>query len=483
MSPKETSMGQTIQKRNPPSNSNSNEDLSVLSENCNNYNNNKDDDDGFTPLIEEGLTMEVGRYDNKSLAKSTSNMAAAVLKNTVISNTGLAVLCLLAVQNCSKNLLMRFVMKDQPKFLTSAAVLGSECIKLTLSVLWIFLVQRKSPASIVKYLKEDMRNTLLLIVPASCYNLQMSLEYVALANIDAAVFSVLVQTKLLCTALSASLVLKKQLKYIQVISLVLLTTGVMLCNLKSGSSSTTEAAADVDTDDLDGLENNGGSMEVLGNEFTGIMATLGIAASSGVASVYTEKVIKGGNNTRKLSEDYGLAYTQVQLALMSLVTIGLYACAKDSAAIYNYGLFHNFTPAAFGSVLMSAVGGLIVASVLKYADSILKGYATALSVLLTGMLSQVLFGTQLSMIYFMGMINVSIIGLRLMALATKRAHTSYPPHKNLLFCYRHDMSLGHYRRSLVQWQELGRLHLCKRQILIVQHVMQYFSLRVLFPER
>ena len=93
---------------------------------------------------------------------------------------------------------------------------------------------------------------------------------------------------------------------------------------------------------------------------------------------------------------------------MSLLTIGLYACAKDSAQIQQFGLFHNFTPAAFGSVVMSAVGGLIVASVLKYADSILKGYATALSVLLTGMLSMVLFGTQLSTVYFMGMINVSL---------------------------------------------------------------------------
>jgi UDP-sugar transporter A1/2/3 len=55
---------------------------------------------------------------------------------------------------------------------------------------------------------------------------------------------------------------------------------------------------------------------------------------------------------------------------------------------------------------MSALGGLIVASVLKYADSVLKGYATAMSVILTGLLSMVLFGTTLSVIYFMGIINV-----------------------------------------------------------------------------
>jgi UDP-sugar transporter A1/2/3 len=54
----------------------------------------------------------------------------------------------------------------------------------------------------------------------------------------------------------------------------------------------------------------------------------------------------------------------------------------------------------------SAIGGLIVAAVLKYADAVLKGYATAISVIMTGVLSMFLFGTQLNAIYFLGIINV-----------------------------------------------------------------------------
>ena len=49
---------------------------------------------------------------------------------------------------------------------------------------------------------------------------------------------------------------------------------------------------------------------------------------------------------------------------------------------------------------------LTVAAVLKYADAVLKGYATAISVLLTGVLSMVLFGTELSVEYALGMTNV-----------------------------------------------------------------------------
>jgi drug/metabolite transporter (DMT)-like permease len=47
-------------------------------------------------------------------------------------------------------------------------------------------------------------------------------------------------------------------------------------------------------------------------------------------------------------------------------------------------------------------------TVLKYSDSVLKGYATACSVVMTGVLSMILFGTELNIIYFLGIINVVI---------------------------------------------------------------------------
>jgi UDP-sugar transporter A1/2/3 len=72
------------------------------------------------------------------------------------------------------------------------------------------------------------------------------------------------------------------------------------------------------------------------------------------------------------------------------------------------GFFHNYDIAAAASSLNTAIGGLIVASVLKYADSVLKGYATAVSVVLTGTASSILFGTELSVFYGMGIVNVVV---------------------------------------------------------------------------
>lgn len=316
--------------------------------------------------------------------------------NSAISANGLKVLILLAVQNCSKNLLLRFVMKEHPKFLTSAAVLGVETVKLVLSLLYIGFVEKKPLSSAVEFIKQDRRNTILMAVPATLYSIQMTLEYIALSNLDASVFSVLVQTKLLATAGCAVIILRRRIKKVQLISLVLLTVGVMLCNMK-----------DIDS---------GGKQDTEMDTTKGIIATLSIAACSGFASVYTEKVIKA---KRKINDDlpksqnepskkdqYGLAYTQVQLAFVSLVIMGLYCMTVELDVIIEKGLWHGFNGPAFVSIFVSAIGGLIVAAVLKFADAVLKGYATAISVVLTGVLSMVLFGTHLNILYFLGIGNV-----------------------------------------------------------------------------
>jgi UDP-sugar transporter A1/2/3 len=302
------------------------------------------DDEGSSPLL------QADPYDMESSIHAPSSVLSSGLEkkepsegpsnNGEISAMGLKVLILLAVQNSSKNLLMRYVMKEKPQFLTSAAVIGSECTKLTLSVLYILFIEKQSFASIVQYFRDDWRNALLVSVPASAYNLQMTLEYIALANLDAAMFSVLVQTKLLFTASFAAVVIGQKLKYIQIISLVLLTVGVMLCNMRFGDDA-----------------NNSSTK--------GILATLGIAVSSGFASVYTEKVIKTQRQKAPVTGKYTLAYTQVQLASMSLLTIGIYAMMMDFRQIIDYGLFHNFNGGAFLTVFNSAIGGLIVAAVLK----------------------------------------------------------------------------------------------------------------------
>ena len=353
-------------------------------------------DDSVTAAEKVALTLTPSSDSETNTPQENQHLQVESSgRDDKISASGLKVLILLAVQNCSKNLLLRFVMKEHPKFLTSAAVLGVETVKLVLSLLYIALVEKKPMLSAVEFIKQDRRNTILMAVPATLYSIQMTLEYVALGNIDASVFSVLVQTKLLATAGCAVIILRKKIKKVQLISLVLLTVGVMLCNMKEGNIDNINVDTEVDTT-------------------KGIVATLSIAACSGFASVYTEKVIKAKRkindelpSPQKSNKDqYGLAYTQVQLAFVSLVIMGLYCATMELDVIIEKGLWYGFNVPAFVSIFVSAIGGLIVAAVLKFADAVLKGYATAISVVLTGVLSTILFGTHLSILYFLGIGNV-----------------------------------------------------------------------------
>lgn len=237
-----------------------------------------------------------------------------------ISKTGLKVLVLLACQNCFKNILMRYVMADHGGFLLSTAVIMVELLKLSFATTYIVIIQKQSIFSIATFLKEDWKNTCLLAVPATAYSVQMTLEYIALTNIDPAMFSVLVQMKMLTTAFFFRTVLGKRQMKKQIISLVLLTVGVMLCNMRMPDLSSTDAQ-DADK----------------GNRFLGISATIGIACSSGFASVYTEKVIKSSRKKNTVKgvkmEEYGLAYMQAQLAIVSLFFLGIYSGIKDLPTI------------------------------------------------------------------------------------------------------------------------------------------------------
>ena len=78
-----------------------------------------------------------------------------------------------------------------------------------------------------------------------------------------------------------------------------------------------------------------------------------------------------------------------------------------SIAVIERGLWSGFDGRACVAVASSALGGLIVSAVLKYADSVLKGYATATSVILTGILSALFFGTSIDLHFMLAVVNVT----------------------------------------------------------------------------
>ena len=65
-------------------------------------------------------------------------------------------------------------------------------------------------------------------------------------------------------------------------------------------------------------------------------------------------------------------------------------------------LLHGFTGWVYVLVALQAGGGILVSAVMKYADNVLKGLATGVSVILSSAGSMLIFGTPISGQFVLG---------------------------------------------------------------------------------
>ncbi|CAM9781559.1 unnamed protein product, partial [Sphacelaria rigidula] len=54
------------------------------------------------------------------------------------------------------------------------------------------------------------------------------------------------------------------------------------------------------------------------------------------------------------------------------------------------------------AILLNSLGGLVVAMVVKYADNVIKGFATSMSIVLTALVSFVLFDFSITALFVCG---------------------------------------------------------------------------------
>ena len=79
---------------------------------------------------------------------------------------------------------------------------------------------------------------------------------------------------------------------------------------------------------------------------------------------------------------------------MSLFSIipGLIAVFwTDSEAVLTKGFFYGYSPLVWVVVFMQACSGLVVAMVVKYADNILKSFGTSISIVVSSVITMILF--------------------------------------------------------------------------------------------
>jgi len=210
---------------------------------------------------------------------------------------------------------------------------------------------------------------------------QNNLQYVAAEVLDAATYTVSYQSKIVWTGLLTVWLLRRHLACHKWAALLLMSAGVAAVNL--GGNQRTEGRAKTS---VSGAERAGG-----------LITILAAACCSSLAGVYFEKILKGV----KVS----LWTRNFQLAGYSIVT-GLVAILMSVEAreqISGKGFLHGYTTLTWACVVMNALGGLLVGTVIKYADAVMKDVSLGASIVLSTIGSMVWLHYQPHSLVIVGM--------------------------------------------------------------------------------
>ncbi|KAL1022936.1 hypothetical protein UPYG_G00034430 [Umbra pygmaea] len=303
--------------------------------------------------------LSVFQTDQSDL--SCQNMASSKLKYLSLG--------VLVFQTTSLVLTMRYsrtLQGDGPRYLASSAVVVAELMKIVTCVLLVFKEHNYSVRALNSILRQEIAHkpvdTLKLAIPSGIYTLQNNLLYVALSNLDAATYQVTYQLKILTTALFSVSMLGRRLGVYQWLSLLILMAGVALVQWPAESPTAPEK-----------------EQLSAGSQFVGVSAVLVACCSSGFAGVYFEKILKETKQS--------VWVRNIQLGVFGLVFSLMGMFAYDGNRVQESGMFQGYTTVTWVVVALQALGGLVIAAVIKYADNILKGFATSLSIILSTLIS------------------------------------------------------------------------------------------------
>ncbi|KAG0414821.1 hypothetical protein HPB47_008023 [Ixodes persulcatus] len=276
-------------------------------------------------------------------------------------------LLFIVVQTTTMVLVLRFSRTqtvEGPRYLSSSAVVTAEFFKILVCVAVLFWENGYSASQVAKQLYCNVwarkRETFKMLVPAGLYTLQNNLLFFALSLLDAATYQVTYQLKILTTAMFSILILKRRISKQQWLGLVVLVVGVVLVQV--------HLILDVATV----------------GQFLGLLAVLTSCLSSGFSGIYLEKLLK--------ETTWSLWIRNVQLAIFGFLLGILAMLLADWNALLAEGFFQGYNSITWTVIFLQTFGGLVVSLAVRYADSILKGFATSVSIVLSTFCSYFLLG-------------------------------------------------------------------------------------------
>jgi UDP-sugar transporter A1/2/3 len=305
-----------------------------------------------------------------------------VFSNTFLTSPAFKLMLLtgMVLQNSATVLVGRFTRSSvaaEELYVVNHLIVICEVGKLILSCGFeYYTTNGQLVQSVQQNIIQKPYDALKIMVPALLYLVQNSLLYVALSNLTAPIFQVTYQAKLVTTAIVSVVMLNRKYSFHQWICLVVLSLGVAIVVLgESGNASKATSAGEQSLT-------------------KGLSAVTIACLSSALAGVYFEKVIKAVGSVDK-SKPVSVWMRNIQLAFFTILTAllqGWWSAKPDADGVHK-AYCHGFTTWVWILVCLQAGGGLLVAAVIKYADNVLKGLATGVSVCFATGVSTILFGT------------------------------------------------------------------------------------------
>lgn len=359
----------------------------------------------------EAFPNEPGKMANKEVAVAAPAGDSPAAKKDAAFR--LFLLFMMTAQNSSVVLVTRYTragMAPEDMYVINDVVMITEVGKLVLAAA---LEYNHTNGHLLKSIKENIFDRPLdffrILIPSLLYLIQNSMLYIAISNLTAPMFQVCYQCKLLTTAIVSVVMLQRRYTMKQWICLTILGMGVAIVVLgaREGGDSKKDAEGEEGAEEV-----TDGANQM--NLFVGLMAVTVACLCSAFAGVYFEKVLKrptndGGQARAPVSmwmRNVQMAFFSICIALMNMYREygdrGFTGETDENNEAILKPFMHGFTAWAWVIVALQAGGGLLVAAVIKYADNVLKGMATGVSVATGTLASTFLFGTTLSGQFGMG---------------------------------------------------------------------------------
>ncbi len=342
------------------------------------------------PQSDSVKLVSVELKDNGGSTSSKTFPDRSQKNNDKGSSLRIVLLSLMVAQNTAAVLLGSYSRANKTKdqlYVVNHLVLASEIGKFFLST----ILEMSQPTDFISTLKthvfDNPLDCLKISIPSLLYVLQNTLLYVALSNLSAPMFQVTYQSKLLTTALLSKFMLNRIYSTKQWICLVTLGLGVAIVVL-GGEEKSSGSAGDSPPK----------------NYAVGLVSVTISCFSSAMAGVFFEMVLK-----KKSKSDGAPAASMwmrnIQMSFFSIV-LALIQQTNLSSEDAQKPLFHGFTASVWLVVIVQSCGGLLVAAIIKYADNVLKGMATGVSILASSIGSTIIFGTSLHFQFGLGALMI-----------------------------------------------------------------------------